>query len=225
LGKKKRKARQKEPNLFLSGLKWFGCFFVVLLLGWYMIVDHIEGDSFQGVVELPLKESYANALYGWALIHWVIGIPTVILALVLIIRESKKEFMATCFYSVPLFLLSMSFTIQYMVFLIKVDAELLGWLYIMVAAFGFVLVNVIIHLNKTKIHSWLIRLGLVLVILSWVILIIADSAVGNYIVTYKSSLRGIFMVKTIVGTFQTLGIFIFLAMYGFLLKLQLAGEE
>lgn len=190
-----------------------------------MIVDHIEGDVFQGVVELPLKGSYANALYGWALIHWVIGIPAIFVALVLIIRESKKEFMTTSFYSVPLFLLSMSFTIQFMVFLIKVDAEFSGWLYIVVAALGFTLVNGLIYLDKTKIHSLLVRLGLVLVILSWVILIIADSSVGNYIVTYKSNLRGSFMVKTIVGTFQTLGIFIFLAMYGYLLKLQLAGEE
>jgi hypothetical protein len=224
LSKKKRKAK-KEAKSWMTGLKLFGCFFVVLLLGWYLIVDHIEGDSFQGVVELPLNESYANALYGWALIYWVLGIPAVIVALVLIIRESKKEFMATCFYSVPLFLLSMSFTIQYMVFLIKVDAEFSGWLYIVVAAIGFILVNVLIYLNKTKIHSWLVRLGLVLVTLSWVILIIADSAVGNYIITYKSSLRGSFMVKTIVGTFQTLGIFIFLAMYGYLLKLRLDGEE
>ncbi|MGI8386931.1 hypothetical protein [Robertmurraya sp. P23] len=225
MSKKKRKARKKEPNSFLTGLKLFGCFFVVLLLGWYMIVDHIEGDFFQGVVELPLKEIYANALYGWALIHWVIGIPAIIVALVLIIRESKREFMATCIYSVPLFLLSMSFTIQYMVFLIKVDAEFSGWLYIVVTTIGFILVNIFIYLDKTKIHSWLFGLGLVLVSLSWVILIISDSAVGNYIITYKSSLRGSLMVKTIVGTFQTLGIFIFLAMYGYLLKLRLAGEE
>lgn len=190
-----------------------------------MIVDHIEGEVFQGFVETPLKESYANTLYGWSFIHWVIGIPAILVALVLIIRESKKEYIIACFYSVPLFLLSMSFTIQYIVFLIKVDGELLGWMYLAVALLGFTLIHLFIYYDKSKVHSWLVRLGLLLVIFSWVILLIADSALGNYILTYKSSLRGSFMVKTIVGTFQTLGIFIFLALYGFLFKLRMARKE
>jgi hypothetical protein len=223
--KQKRKAKEKEQSPFMTVLLLFGCFFVVLLLGWYMIVDHLEGETFHGVVELPLKESYANALYGWALIHWVIGLPAVLVSLILIVRESKKEFLATCFYSIPLFLLAFSFTIQYMVFLIKVNGEYLGWFYIVVAFLGFILANGIIFKDSKKLHGVLFGLGAGLAGVSWIILMIADSAVGNYILIYKSHLRGSLMVKTIVGAFQAVGIIIFLSMYGYLLKLRFGGEE
>lgn len=206
-------------------LMLLGCFFVVLFLGWYMIVDHLEGETFQGVMELPLKESYANALYGWAFIHWVIGIPAVLVSLVFIIKESEKEFLATCFYSIPLFLLALSFTIQYMVFLMKVDGEYLWWFYIVVAIIAFILASLMIFKDSEKLHGVMFGLGVGLAVVSWMILMIADSAVGNYIITYKSQLSGSFMVKTIVGTFQTLGIIICLSMYGYLLKIRFGGEE
>jgi uncharacterized membrane protein YciS (DUF1049 family) len=68
-------------------------------------------------------------------------------------------------------------------------------------------------------------LGAVLIVLSWILLVVANSADGNYIITYKNKLRGSFSFKTMVGTFQTLGIMIFLLIYGFLLKLRFGGEE
>ncbi|MBI0580087.1 hypothetical protein IEC97_22270 [Neobacillus cucumis] len=53
--KQKRKARKKEPSAFGSGLKLFGSFIVVLFLGWYMMVDHLDGETFDEGVETPLK--------------------------------------------------------------------------------------------------------------------------------------------------------------------------
>lgn len=75
------------------------------------MVSHLDGETFHGVVELPLKESYANLVYAWALIHWVIGIPSVIVFLILLANRNKSEFMTSCFYSVPIFLMSLGFTI------------------------------------------------------------------------------------------------------------------
>lgn len=70
-----------------------------------MMVGHLDGKSFNGVVEPPLKESYANAVYGLALMHWVIGIPSVFIFLILFGKRNKSEFMTACFYSVPIFLM------------------------------------------------------------------------------------------------------------------------
>jgi hypothetical protein len=75
--KSKRKASKKESGTFGTVLMLFGCFLVVLVIGWYMMVGHLDGETYHGVVELPLKESYANPVYALALIHWVIGIPSV----------------------------------------------------------------------------------------------------------------------------------------------------
>lgn len=190
-----------------------------------MMVGHLDGETFQGVVELPLKENYANAIYGWAWFHWVIGIPSIIILLILVVRESKKEFITSCFYSVPIFLMSMGFTIQYMVLLIKVNAEFLWWSYVVATVIGFIIANVWIYFDRSKLHPVLIGLGGLLVILCWFILVVADSAVGHYIITSRNKLQGSFSVKTMVGTFQTMGIMIFLLMYGFVLKLRFGGEE
>jgi hypothetical protein len=96
--KPKRKEKKKEPSTFGTALKLLVCFIVVLFLGWYMMVGHLDGETFHGVVELPLKESYANPVYGLALIHWVIGIPSVIVFLILMAIRNKREFMTSCFY-------------------------------------------------------------------------------------------------------------------------------
>ncbi|MFC4798343.1 hypothetical protein ACFPA1_03060 [Neobacillus sp. GCM10023253] len=223
--KQKRKARKKEPSTFGTALKLLGCFFVVLCLGWYMMVGHLDGETFHGVVELPLKESYANPVYGMALIHWVIGIPSVIVALILIVKGNKREFMISCFYSVPIFLMSLGFTIQYMVLLVKVGAESLWWFYVAAAVLGFLIANLLIYLDKSKLHPILFGLGAVIIVLSWILLVLANSADGNYIVTYRNKLRGSFSIKIMVGTFQTLGIMVFILMYGFLLNLRFGGEE
>lgn len=69
-----------------------------------MMVDHLDGETFDEVVELPLKESYANAVYGLALIYWVIGITSVIVLFILLVKRHNREFIASCFYSVPIFL-------------------------------------------------------------------------------------------------------------------------
>jgi hypothetical protein len=74
--KQERKAKKKEPSTLGTAIKLLGCFFALLCLGWYMMVRHLDGETFQGVVEPPLKESYANEVYGLALIHWVICIPS-----------------------------------------------------------------------------------------------------------------------------------------------------
>ncbi|MFJ5760768.1 hypothetical protein ACIQAA_17010 [Neobacillus sp. NPDC093182] len=223
--KPKRKAKKKEPITFGTALKLFGCFLAVLFLGWYMMVDHLDGETFHGVVELPLKESYANPVSGLALIHWVIGIPSVIVFLLLLGKRNISEFMTTCFYSVPIFLMSLGFTIQYMVLLVKVGAESLWWCYVVAAVLGFLLANLLIYLDKGKIHIVFIGLGTVLIVLSWILLVMANSADGHYIIIYKDKLRGSFSIKTMVGTFQTMGIMVFLLMYGFLLKLRFGGEE
>jgi hypothetical protein len=223
--KQKRKARKKEEGTFGTAFKLFCCFFVVLFLGWYMMVGHLDGETFHGVVELPLKESFANPVYGLALIHWVIGIPSIIVSLILMIKSPKREFMAICFYSVPLFLLSLGFTIQYMVLLIKVGAESLWWAYVVAAVLGFLLTNLLIYLDKNKLHTVLFGLGAVLIVLSWALLIVANSADGHYIITYRNKLRGSFSIKAMVGTFQALGIMVFLPIYGYLLKLRFGGEE
>ncbi|MDR7001405.1 hypothetical protein [Neobacillus niacini] len=89
--KQKKKARKKEPSTFGTALKLFGSFFVILFLGWYMMVDHLDGETFHDVVELPLKESYANAVYGLALIYWVIGILSVIVILILLLKRSNRN--------------------------------------------------------------------------------------------------------------------------------------
>jgi hypothetical protein len=203
----------------------FGCFFAVLFLGWYMMVGHLDGEVSHGVVELPLKESYATPVYGLAVIHWVIGILSVIIFLILMVKEHNSEFLTACFYSVPIFLLSLGFTIQYMVLLVKVGAYFLWWFYVVAAIIGFIIANLLIYLNKGRLHPVLFGMGTVLIILSWILLVMADSADGHYIITYKDQLRGSFSIKILVGTFQTLGIMIFLIMYGFLLKLRLGGEE
>lgn len=189
-----------------------------------MMVGHLDGDTYQGVMELPLKESYANPVYVLALIHWFIGIPCVIISLVLIVKN-MSEFITTCFYSVPIFLLSLGFTIQYMVLFIKVGAETLWWFYVIAAVIGFLLANIIIYWDKSKLHSVFFGLGAVLIILSWILLIVANSADGNYIITYKGELRGSFSIKVMVGAFQTMGIMIFLPMYGYLLKLRFGEGE
>ena len=223
--KQKRKARKKEPSTFGTAIKLLVCFFLVLFLGWYMMVGHLDGETFQGVVELPLKESYANAVYGLALIHWVIGIPSVIVFLLLMVKGHIREFMISCFYSVPIILLSLGFTIQYMVLLIKVGAESLWWFYVLASVLGFLIANLLIYLKKSKLHTVFIGLGVLLIVLSWILLAVANSADGNFIITYKDKLRGSFSIKSMVGTFQTIGIMIFLLMYGFLLKLRFGREE
>lgn len=190
-----------------------------------MMVGHLDGETFHGVVELPLKEGYANPVYGLALIHWIMGIPSVIVALILIVKGNKREFLISCLYSVPIFLMSLGFTIQYMVLLVKVGAESLWWFYVIAAVLGFLIANFLIYLDKSKLHPVFIGLGAMLIVLSWILLVVADPADGNYIVTYRNKLRGSFSIKTMVGTFQTLGIMIFLIMYGFLLKLRFGGEE
>lgn len=190
-----------------------------------MMVGHLDGETFHGVVELPLKESYANPVNGLALIHWVIGIPSVIVFLKVMAKGNQSEFMTSCFYSVPIFLLSLGFTIQYMVLLVKVGAESLWWFYVVAAVLGFLIANLLIYFDKSKLHTVLVGLGTVLIVLSWILLVMANSADGNYIITYKDKLLGSFSIKTMVGTFQTLGIMIFLLMYGFLFKLRLGGEE
>ncbi|MDR7076112.1 hypothetical protein J2Y03_001115 [Neobacillus niacini] len=222
--KQKRKAR-KEPSTFGTALKLLGCFFVVLYLGWYMMVGHLDGETFHGVVELPLKESYANAIYGLALIHWIIGIPSLIVFLILIGKRNKSEFMTACLYSVPIFFMGLGFTIQYMVLLVKVGAESFWWFYVIAAVLGFLIANFLIYLDKSKLRTVLIGLGTLLIVLSWILLVMANSADGNYIITYRDKLRGSFSIKTMVGTFQSMGIMIFLLMYGFLLKLRFGGEE
>jgi bacteriorhodopsin len=68
-----------------------------------MMVGHLDGETVQGVVELPLMESYSNAVYGLAFIHWVIGTPSVIVFLILMGKRNKREFKTSCFYSVPIF--------------------------------------------------------------------------------------------------------------------------
>ena len=223
--KQKRKATKKETSTFGTGLKLLGCFFLVLCLGWYMMVGHLDGETFQGVVELPLKESYANAVYGLAFIYWVIGIPSIIVFLLLMGKRNKREIMISCFYSVPIFLMSLGFTIQYMVLLIKVGAESFWWFYVVAAVLGFLIANLLIYLDKSKLHTVFIVLGALLIVLSWILLVVANSADGNYIITYRNKLRGSFSIKTMVGTFQMIGIMVFLLMYGFLLKLRFGGEE
>jgi hypothetical protein len=223
--KQKRKAKKKEPSTFGTALKLFGCFLAVLFLGWYMMVGHLDGETFHGVVELPLKESYANPVYGLALLHWVIGILSIIGFLLLMAKRNNSEFMTSCFYGVPIFLMSLGFTIQYMVLLIKVGSESLWWVYVVAAVLGFLIANLFIYLDKGKLHTVLIGLGTVLIVLSWILLVMANSADGNYIIIYKDNLRGSFSIKTIVGTFQSMGIMVFLLMYGFLLKLRFDGEE
>lgn len=121
--------------------------------------------------------------------------------------------------------MSFGFTIQYMVLLIKVGAESLWWFYVVAAVLGFLIANLLIYLDKSKLHTVFIGLGAVLIVLSWILIVVANSADGNYIITYRNKLRGSFSIKTMVGTFQTLGIMIFLLMYGFLLKLRFGGEE
>jgi hypothetical protein len=86
-------------------------------------VGHLDGETFHGVVELPLKESYANTVYGLALLHWFIGITSIIGFLILMAKRNNSEFMTSWFYSVPIFLMSLGFTIQYMVLLIKIGSE------------------------------------------------------------------------------------------------------
>jgi hypothetical protein len=125
----------------ITALKLFGCFFTVLFLGWYMMVSHLDGDTFRGVVELPLKESYANPVYALALMHWVIGIPSVIVFLIVMAKGNQSEFMTSCFYSVPIFLMSLGFTIQYIVLLIKVGAESFWWVYVVAAVLDFLIAN------------------------------------------------------------------------------------
>ncbi|MEH7119319.1 hypothetical protein V7128_18165 [Neobacillus vireti] len=223
--KQKREAKKKEPSTFVTALKLLGCFFVVLCLGWYMMVGHLDGETSHGVVELPLKESYATSVYGLALIHWVIGIPSVIVSLILIVKRNKREFMTSCFYSVPIFLMSLGFTIQYMVLLIKIGAESLWWFYVVVAVLGFLIANLLIYLDKTNLQPIIMVLGAVLIVLCWILLVMANNADGNYIMTIRNKLRGSFSIKFMVGTFQTMGIMIFLLMYGFLLKLLTGGKE
>mgnify|MGYP003574959478 CR=1 FL=1 len=223
--KPKRKARKKESGTFGMVLMLFGCFLAVLFLGWYMMVGHLDGENFHGVTELPLKESYANPIYGLTLIHWVIGIPSVIVFLVFLVKENKSEFMTSCFYSVPIFLLSLGFTIQYMVLLIKIGADTFWWVYVVAAVIGFLIANLLIYLEKNKLHTVLTGLGTVLIVLSSILLVMANSAEGNYIIIYKDELLGSFSIKTMVGIFQTLSVMIFLFMYGFLMKLRFGGEE
>jgi hypothetical protein len=71
----------------------------------------------------------------------------------------------------------------------------------------------------------LFGLGTLLMILSWILLVMANSADGHYIIIYKDKLSGSFFIKTMVGTIQTIGIMIFMIMYGFLLNLRFGGEE
>jgi peptidoglycan/LPS O-acetylase OafA/YrhL len=222
--KQKRKSRKKETGTFGAVLMLFGCFFVVLFLGWYMMVGHLDGKNFHGVVEIPLKESYANPVSGLAFILWVIGIPSIIVFLILMAMD-KSEFIISCFYSVPIFLLSLGFTIQYMVLLVKVGAESLWWVYVVAAVLGFLLVNLLVYFDKGKLHTVFWGLGTLLIVLSWILLVMANSADGNYIIIYKDNLRGSFSIKTMVGIFQSMGIMIFLLMYGFLLKLRFGGVE
>jgi len=223
--KSKRKARKKESGTLGTVLMLFGCFFVVLFIGWYMMIGHLDGETFHGVVELPLKESYANPIYALGLILWVFGIPSVIVFLILMVKENQSEFMTSCFYSVPIFFMCLGFTIQYMVLLIKVGADSLWWVYAVAAILGFLIANLLIYLDKSKLHPVLFGLGAVLFVLSWILLVIANSADGYYIITYKNKLRGSFSIKMLVGIFQSMGIMVFLGMYGFLLKLRYGGEE
>lgn len=189
-----------------------------------MMVSHLDGETFHGVVELPLKESYANPVSGLALILWVIGIPSIIIFLILM-AMNKSEFVISCFYSVPIFLLSLGFTVQYMVLLVKVGAESLWWFYVVAAVLGFLLANLLVYLHKGKLHSVFGGLGTLLIVLSWILLVMSNSADGNYIIIYKDNLRGSFSIKTMVGTFQSMGIMVFLLMYGFLMKLRFGREE
>jgi hypothetical protein len=106
--------------------------------------------------------------------------------------------MTSCFYSVPIFLMSLGFTIQYMVLLIKVGAESFWWVYVVAAVLGFLIANLLIYLDKSKLHTGLIALGTVLIVLSWILLVLANSADGNYIITYQYKLRGSFSIKTMV---------------------------
>jgi hypothetical protein len=222
--KQKSKSRKKETGTFGAVLMLFGCFFVVLFLGWYMMVGHLDGETFHGVVELPLKESYANPVSGLAFILWVIGIPSIIVFLILMVMD-KSEFIISCFYSVPIFLFCLGFTIQYMVLFIKVGAESLWWVYVAAAVLGFLLANLLIYLDKSKLRLILFGLGTLLIVLSWILLVMANSADGHYIIIYKDKLSGSFSIKTMVGTIQTIGIMIFMIMYGFLLNLRFGGED
>lgn len=140
-------------------------------------------------------------------------------------KKEQKGIHDILLHSVPIFLMSFGFTIQYMVLLIKVGAESLWWFYVVAAVLGFLIANLLIYLDKSKLHTVFIGLGAVLIVLSWILIVVANSADGNYIITYRNKLRGSFSIKTMVGTFQTLGIMIFLLMYGFLLKLRFGGEE
>ncbi|MCM3689710.1 hypothetical protein [Neobacillus niacini] len=222
--KQKRKSRKKETGTFGAVLMLFGCFFVVLILGWYMMVGHLDGETFHGVVELPLKESYANPVFELAFILWVIGIPSTIVFLILMVMD-KSEFIISCFYSVPIFLLSLGFTIQYMVLLVKVGAESLWWVYVAAAVLGFLIANLLIYLDKSKLRPILFGLGTLLIVLSWILLVIANSADGHYIIIYKDKLSGSFAIKTMVGTLQSIGIMIFMIIYGFILNLRFGREE
>lgn len=223
--KSKRKVKRKESSKFGTALKLLGCFLAVLFLAWYMMVGHIDGERFRGVVELPLQENYSYPVYGLALLNWVIGIPSVIVFLILLAKGNKSEFITSCFYSVPIFLMSLGFTIQYMVLLIKVGAEFLWWFYVVVAVIGFLIANLLIYFDKGNLHPVFVGLGVVLIVLSWILLAMANSADGHYISIYKDNLRGSFTIKMMVGTFQSLGIMVFLSMYGFLMKLRFGREE
>jgi hypothetical protein len=99
------------------------------------------------------------------------------------VKGYQSEFMTSCFYSVPIFLMSLGFTIQYMVLLIKVGAESFWWVYVVAAVLGFLIANLLIYLDKSKLHTVLIALGTVLIVLSWILLVLANSADGNYIIT------------------------------------------
>lgn len=189
-----------------------------------MMVGHLDGETFHGVVELPLKESYANPVFELAFILWVIGIPSTIVFLILMVMD-KSEFIISCFYSVPIFLLSLGFTIQYMVLLVKVGAESLWWVYVAAAVLGFLIANLLIYLDKSKLRPILFGLGTLLIVLSWILLVIANSADGHYIIIYKDKLSGSFAIKTMVGTLQSIGIMIFMIIYGFILNLRFGREE
>lgn len=62
--------------------------------------------------------------------------------------------------------MSLGFTIQYMVLLIKEGAETLWWFYVVASVFGFLIANLLIYLDKCKLHIVFITLGAVLVLLS-----------------------------------------------------------
>jgi hypothetical protein len=49
--------------------------------------------------------------------------------------------------------MSLGFTIQYMVLLIKVGTESLWWFYVVAAVLGFLIANLLIYLDKSRLQN------------------------------------------------------------------------